>query len=92
MDLMLEGTFSKDDFSDRNNGLTAAITDLTWTISDKRTTLIQLSSVIDIAFSTLQNIDRTWLNSDANTKRLIQRALFPVDWFTRNPVSLESSK
>ena len=77
MDLMLDGTISKDDFSLKNDELTAAITDLTWTISDKRTTLIQLSSVIDSAFAALQNIDKTWLNSDTDTKRLIQRALFP---------------
>ncbi len=77
MDLMLDGSISKHDFSGKNDELTASITDLSWTISEKRTTLIQLSSVIDSAFAALQSMDKTWLNSDTETKRLIQRALFP---------------
>lgn len=77
MDLMLDGVSSKDDFNGKNDELTAAITDLNWEISDKRMTLVQLSSVIDTAFAALQNIDRTWLNSDSATRRLIQNALFP---------------
>ena len=77
MDLMLDDVISEDDFSDKNDTLKAEITDLSWTISEKRMAFTQLQSVIDTTFATLQHIDKTWLNSDPATRRLIQNALFP---------------
>ena len=77
LDKMLDGIVSSEDYNEKNDALTTEMTDLSINVSEMRTTILELDTVIESAFSALQNIDRTWLNSNTENRRLIQNVVFP---------------